>query len=284
MRLVKMLPAFRITCLKCILACFLIFFNGCANGYRQFYTPVPQTELQKIQTLRSAHPVAPPLIERGSFPVDQGSLLKHYFKKGYIAIGRSFFHHTEPQHDDSAVRQGIAVGADLVVIFDPQFSHTTTGALPLMTPTASTSYTTASATAYGLGTPITAYGSGTTTTYGSSTSFIPFSVQHTNYGAVFFVKLKNPAFGASFRDLTDAEKSRMQTNKGAAILGLRNDSPAFRSDFLEGDIIKKVDSIEVLNGNHISEIIKERYGKKVTVLLIRGGRALEKTVQLDNPN
>ena len=284
MNLVKLPPYFRIFCLKCILACLLPFISGCANGYRQFYTSVPQTELQKIQTLRSAHPMAPPLIERGSFAIDQGSLLKHYYKKGYIPIGRSFFHHTERQPDDSAVRQGIAVGADLVVIFDPQFSHTTTGAVPLMTPTACTSYTTASATAYGLGTPITAYGSGTTTTYGSSTSFVPFSVQHNNYGAVFFVKIKNRAFGAKFRDLTDAEKSRMQTNKGAAILVLRNDSPAFRSDFLEGDIIKKFDSIDVLDGNHLSEIIKERNGKKVTVSLLRGGKDLEKTIQLDNPN
>ena len=103
-------------------------------------------------------------------------------------IGYSSFTSGHRQKDDDAIDQGKKVGADLVLILDPQYAESVTTSVPLTTPTATTSYTNGMATAYGTGGSAVAFGNSTTTTYGTNTTYVPMTVNRYQYGALYLVK------------------------------------------------------------------------------------------------
>ena len=145
----------------------LVLLTGCVSGYKQFY--VSTAPPQRVSELRIGAPPTVPAVERMR-PTDSQVVLDAYIKRGYMMIGRSLFNTGQPESDDSAIQQAKEVGADLVVIFNPQYTGSVTSTVPITTPTTTTSYTSGSATAYGSGGPVTAYGNSTTTTYGSTTN------------------------------------------------------------------------------------------------------------------
>src|SRR6202043_3245767 len=111
-----------------------------------------------------------------------------------------------------------------------------TGAVPLMLPQTSTSYTSGSATAYGAGEPVTAYGNATTTTYGTQTTMMPYSVARSDFGAVYFVKTRQRA-GIITLPLDDAAHKRLGTNSGILVRLVVDGTPAFNADVFPGDVL-----------------------------------------------
>ena len=108
--------------------------------------------------------------------------------------------------------------------------------VPVTSPTTSTSHTSGTATAIGSGGTATAFGNSTTTTYGSQTSYVPMTVNRYDYGAAYFVKWRY-ILGAVWRDLTNEERTSLQSNSGIYITLVVDDTPAFRNDVLVEDII-----------------------------------------------
>jgi serine protease Do len=257
-----------------------IALTACASGYSQFYKAAPGATPEAIAATRVAPPTGQPIVERSASPgPDASALFDAYTKRGYSYIGGASFNSASQDSEESAVEQGRKVGADLVVIFNPRYTGSTTTAMPLTVPTTTTSHSSGSATAYGPGGTVTAYGTGTTTTYGTSTTLIPITVHRSDYGAAYFVKRKW-AFGVRARDLNDAERQELQTNKGAFILVVVDNTPAYAADLLRGDIILAVNGNLVLNQESLTNLLRERSGQKVTISLYRRGQRLEKTVQL----
>ena len=228
----------------------------------------------------AAPPPAVPILERFA-PADPDTVLAAYAKRGYVMIGQSMFNSGTSESEASALKQGHAVGADLVLVLNPQYTGSITSSVPLTTPTTSTSYTSGSATAYGSGRPVTAYGNATTTTYGSKTTYIPMTVHRSDYGAVYFVK-ERFSFGAFTRDINDTERQNLQTNQGVVVLTIVNDTPAFRADVLPDDVIAAIDGLTVPNADGFARMIDERKGKQVTVTLVRRGQKIEKNLHLNN--
>ncbi len=270
---------FRSIRLACAAACALSLV-GCASGYSSFYTPATGATPEAIASLRAAPPPATPLLER-SAPGNPEAILAAYAKRGYVMIGHSMFNSGSNESEASALKQGVSVGADLVLVLNPQYTGSVTSSIPLTTPTSTTSYTTGSATAYGPGGTVNAYGNSTTTTYGSKTTYIPMTVHRSDYGAVYFVKQRFN-LGAFVRDLNDAERQELQTNQGVVVLTIVDDTPAFRADILPGDVILAIDGVRVPNQENFGRMTAERKGKLITVSLSRKGQPLEKTVQLNN--
>ena len=100
-----------------------------------------------------------------------------------------------------------------------------------------------------------------------------------DYGAVYFVRAKF-SFGVFVRDLSDAERQEMQTNKGVAVRLVVDATPAFDADVLVDDIITAVDGAAVVNASAFNGLMKERHGKLVTFTIVRRGQTIEKQVQL----
>jgi membrane-associated protease RseP (regulator of RpoE activity) len=253
---------------------------ACASGFSQFYKPVEGMTPDMIAATRVAPATGQPLIERAAPPgSDAGPLLDAYAKRGYVVIGSSSFNSGRAESEDAAVQHGVKVGADLVLVLHPRYTGSTTSSIPVTVPTTSTSYSSGSATAYGRGGPVTAYGTSTTTTYGTSTTMIPVTVNRSDYGAMYFVKRKW-AFGALWRDLDDAERQEIQSNKGVRVLVVVDNTPAYQADVLPGDFILAVDGHPVLNNKSITDLMRARAGQTVALSLYRRGIRLEKSVRL----
>ena len=204
-----------------------------------------------------------------------------YLKRGYVVIGHSEFNSGTQQSEASALKQGQAVSADLVLVLNPRYTGSVTTAIPITTPTSTTTYTTGSATAYGPGGPVTAYGDATSTTYGSQTTYIPMTVHRSDYGAVYFVK-RRFQLGVFVRDLTDGERQELQTNQGVVVRTIVDDTPAFRADILPGDIITAINGVTVSHERGFGQMNAALKGQRITVMLIRRGQQMEKSVQLNN--
>ena len=120
--------------------------SGCANGYKQFYTVNPHTNLEAIAKNRAAPPLAEPVVERSGPPPDHDTFVNSYRRRGYELLGASEFSSGSAHKDEQAIQQAKDIGADLVVIVIPQYQGSTTENVPLTLPTTTTSYSTGTAT------------------------------------------------------------------------------------------------------------------------------------------
>lgn len=256
-----------------------LLIAGCASGYQQFYQPRQGATPEAIAATRAAPPPPTPIIER-SQPSNPQSVLDAYEKRGYVMIGHSAFNSGMSVPEDSAISLGQEVGADLVLILNPSYSNSVTSAIPITTPTTTTSHTSGSATAYGPGGTITAYGSGTTTTHGSTTNYVPYTAHRFDYGAVFFVKQRF-ILGAFTRVLNDAERQELQSNKGAVVRLIVDGTPAFDADILVGDVITAIDGQIVSSPKALGDLLGARAGKLIALSIVRRGQHIKKSVQLN---
>lgn len=257
-----------------------ILLASCASGYKSFYKPIQGVTPDAIAAIRAAPPPKDPTVERGQ-PVEGSVIYAAYGKRGYVPIGYSAFNSGRAESEPSAIDQGRRVGADLVLILNPQYTGTVATSVPITTPTTSTSYTTGTATAYGSGGSASAYGSSTTTTYGSQTNYIPMSVDRSNYGAVYFIK-RNYTLGVQPRDLSDQERQQFQTNQGVMVMYIVDNTPAFFADILPGDVISRVDDVAASNSMVFSDLLSQSVGKKVKIDILRGSQQIQKSVQLSS--
>jgi hypothetical protein len=258
--------------------------GGCAltrdeavNNYANFYKPEAWATAEAISTVRAGPWMGSPQV----VPVAtwDTNIASAYARQGYVLIGSSGFTSGRPESDQDAINLGTQLRADLVVILSPEYKGAVTANVPITTPAATTSYTNGNATAYGSGGPVMAYGNSTTTIYGTSTTYVPMTVQRSAYGAGYFVK-KHYRFGALCRDLTDAERQEMQTNRGAYIVNVVDGTPAYESDFLPGDVILSLDG-QLANGfAGFSELVNASRGRTVEIALVRGGKRLSKRVSI----
>lgn len=256
----------------------LMLLICCVNGYKQFYTPTRGATPESIASNRAGPPPKIPIVERAK-PGDPQVILDAYAKRGYNMVGNSSFNSGRPQSEDSAISQAQAVGADLVLILDPKYTGTITSSIPITLPTTTTSISTGTATAYGSSGAVTVHGSGTTTTYGTTTNYIPMTVHRSDYGALYFVKQRF-GLGVFVRDLSDSERQELQTNKGVVVRLVVDGTPAFNADILVGDMVVSIDNVPVINDQTFMDILNERRGKQVTILVLRRGQRIEKSIQL----
>ncbi|MEZ5509729.1 MAG: PDZ domain-containing protein [Gammaproteobacteria bacterium] len=261
---------------KILLSLVSLALTGCVSGYSQFYKPIEGATPEVISSIRSAPPSTNPKVHHISTVPD----FEHYMRLGYVQIGYSSFNSGRNETEQGAISQAIKVGADLVVIVNPQYTGSVTSQMPLTTPTTTTSYSSGSATAYGSGGTATVYGNATTTTYGSQTTYVPVTVNRYDYGAVYFIKRKF-SFGAVFRDLNNEERNSLQTNSGVYITIVVNETPAFYSDILVGDIIVKIDGNPIHGSQAASDIFGTKQGQEIVLSIYRNGQILEKKVKLD---
>jgi len=255
---------------------FLIVLSGCAsNPYKKFYND--QTEGKELLSLPVIIPTEKPRMIQGTDPKES---YKEMTREGYLMLGYSEFHGAISDEED-ALSFAEKIQAEVVVVFS-KYTGTKSGSVPIMMPTTQTSYSTGNATLYGSnGNTYNAYGSGTTTTYGSQTNYMPFSVDQYDQGAQFWIKGKPRTFGANAQDLSEERRKEISSNKGVELALVIKGSPAFKADFFEGDVIKKIDGKEIGTIQEYSETLASLKGKNIEIEFIRAGKQLKKLVQLN---
>ncbi|MBK1852540.1 PDZ domain-containing protein [Marinobacter sp. 1-4A] len=266
----------------CIFA--LVILSGCAaSGYQQFYKPYVD-----VNTLPE-----PELIQEGQEPQVYGTDnfdrdIRILRAKKYVAIGYSSFNGGY-EDTKNAQTQARRIGATIVLV-NSQYTNTQTTTSTLFLPDTQTTYHSGSANAYstyninygGYGSVNTnATYSGTSTTYG--TKAVPITTHQRRYDqtAIYLVKI-NPKmkFGVFLQDLTPEMRTRNERNTGAFVDLVFEDTAAFYSNVLPGDIIISIDGVPVKNTKHTQELMAQvpTTAKSSKLVVLRNGE--EKTIEV----
>ena len=64
--------------------------------------------------------------------------------------------------------------------------------------------------------------------------------------------------------------------------GILKQSPAFRADIVNGDILIKINNTEIYDQSTLESTLKTNAEKKVSILLIRDGKEIVKEVVLNS--
>lgn len=273
----------------------LLLLSACAGGYSQYYTASNAINPAEVAARRVAPPPPKPdLVLTGwnspDAQEDLDGLMNGYARRGYALIGSSVFRSTLSQREGDAVEQGARIGADVAVVLPPRFAGTSTSLEPVMV---------AQPYWYGGGW----YGHGW---YGHppgwhyghwprhgwrggwyggwdwdapETAWVPVTVSHNEYAALYFVKLRW-RFGVLYNDLDDAARRAIGSNKGVAVSVVVDGSPAFNADLVPGDIITGLNGADVLNAEDFNRRIEDPALKEVAVIVRRGDRTIKKTIPL----
>ena len=216
-----------------------------------------------------------PTVRRGvNFQLDCMEMLRN----GYVALGESRFN-SGNLNSSGARSHARNVGAEVVILYS-QYTDTVSGSVPLTTPHSGSAMTRASGSAYGPGGYAYASGTAVTTTYGTKTTYVPFSVRRYDHLATYWAKAKPRPFGAHVFNLTPEQQREVQSNKGVFVFLVVRGTPAFESDVLEGDIIRELNGISIVDEKHFRSLIDEHSGQSINVSILRNGVTVEKTLTL----
>lgn len=269
---------------RIIIIIILAILSGCAaSGYQQFYKSYVD-----VNTLPE-----PELIQEGQEPQVYGTDdferdIRALRAKKYVAIGYSSFNGGY-EDTKNAQRQAKLIGATIVLV-NSQYTNTQTTTSTLFLPDTKTTYHSGSANAYstynnsygGYGSVNTnATYSGTSTTYG--TKAVPITTNQRRYDqtAVYLVKI-NPKmkFGIFLKDLTPEMRAKNERNTGAFVDLVFEDTAAFYSNVLPGDIIISVDGVPVKNTKHAQELMAQvpATATSSNLVVLRNGK--EKSIEV----
>jgi PDZ domain len=209
-----------------------------------------------------------------------------------VPLGESHFQVSGSIDPDSLMFQAKKVGAD-VVLFRSVYLGSYQSAVPLLQynpGTTSTTYSsgTVNANAYGNGGYAYGtgnyYGSSTTTTPGTfSTQVVPVTMSRYQYDAIFWRKRHPPILGVLPIPLTEEIRKILERNTGVLIAKIIDDSPAFRANLLEGDVILSFAGEDVISPSDFAEKTELHKGQKVDIGIWRNGELKTISVQLDSP-
>ena len=255
-----------------LLLLFLVFSSGCGNPYTIYYTDLTGGE-NTLEKPDIVIPSADPrLIESCNIEKDNRSMMED----GYFLLGfSSFSGWIAPKW--TALQHARKIHADTVVVYK-KYIDTISGSIPVTIPDTQTSFH--SGSMYGFGGASTSF-SGTSTTYGTKTEHIPYTFDRYADYASFWVKRKFVGLGIYCDDLTDDLRRQIGSNKGVHVVVVVKGSPAFNNDVLVGDIIRKVNDIEVLDKFHFANIAKNNSGQQIKLEIFRTGKTITKEIQVN---
>lgn len=260
--------------------------SACASGFAKFYAPAadPQGILSSPLILPS--PKTPQLFLHSS---DVQSDAKRLREDGYVYIGSSSFYGPANRSNQSqAVEQGKKVGA-AIVLFKSEYMDTRSGVVPYTVANpavVSTVNTSGTVNAYGSG----GYASGNynstgtiTAPGGYSTYAIPYSVNRNTFFASYWVKedVSKLHLGVQGVPLGDDLRRKLERNTGVVIAIVIRGTPAFAANVLEGDVITKLNGVDVVDVPSFNSTLVRLAGQKVTLDVLRGDQTRSISVTLN---
>jgi hypothetical protein len=259
---------------KLLLVVLGILLLGCAQPYAQYYHDKTQgKDISKYVEVSTTEPQ----LMRGTDVKSDGLKM---MENGYILLGISDFYGRK-FNENQAVDQAKKVNASIVIVYS-KFMDTISGTTPLILPDTKTSTTNVIANVYGSSGYASGYGSGTTTTYGTKTMYMPYTIDRFEQGATYWAKKKYPpVLGVRVAELTPELRQKIGSNKGLLVIAVEKQSPAFRADILNGDILIKINNKEIYDQSTLESACRPNAENKVPILLMRDGKEIVKEVALN---
>ena len=248
---------------------------GCGNPFSEFYSGTTITEIQKDGSWLLQAPAADPqVIQAGDYNIT----IRQWAEDGWVTLGQSSWIGADVGSLSQAKEQAKRIGAS-VVIWSYQYMGSSSSAMPITTPTTSTTY--GSGNVYG------GYGaaswSGSATTYGTQTTYVPITIHRFEVAASFFCRpVHPPALGLYVRRMTPEEQQRAGTIQGSIVDLVVRNSPAAAAGILPGDVMVKVGSQSVSDEVSYHSAIIANQGKSVDVEWIHRGERIHRTIQLND--
>lgn len=257
---------------KSIVFLLIASLAGCAtSGYQRFYEV--HENAKKGTDLQYLQPGETPTIHYSN-DLNQDALA--LMSKGFLPIGRSVFNGPLEGKEQMAA-QARRVGATVVLV-SSSYTNTETKTMPLFLPNSSTTY--GSGSVYDSGGGSAAY-YGSSTTRG--TTVVPVTSQQDRYDqeAAYFVKsTKKSKFGLFLTDLNPELRRSIQRNTGALIDVVMEDSPSFRANVFPGDILIKINGVNVRNVQHAIQLMGNTKPPESRLTIVRNGKQKTITVRL----
>lgn len=251
-------------------ALFTLALTGCAAPYSEFYRD-STGGVGVVNNPRFVPYNGDPVVQRGGVPLED---LVRMRENGFDKIGESSFN-AGKVNENGAVVQAKKVNAAVVLLYS-RYTNTVSGAMPMVTPTTSTSNTYVNGNSYGR--PFS--GVAQTTTYGTQTTYVPYSVDRSDHLAVYYSKTKPPRLGIYVDEIKGEMRREIGTNKGVMISAVVKDSPAFYSDIFKGDILTAINQSPIYSAQQFMDIARAQTGEKISMELLREGKIITKNVAL----
>lgn len=253
-------------------ASLFVLISGCTpNGHTQFYRPFSDVRsLSGVEVLREGQE---PTVYSTTDPQKD---IRAIETKNFQLLGYSNFE--GPFHDIGKVKSHATLIGATTVLWFTNYKGSSVSTIPWTVPNTTTSYTSGTANVYG--TYGSAYGSynSTTTSYGNTT--IPINVTRHRYtqAGYFFVKRnKIPRLGLRVVNLTPELKKEIERNKGAFVDVVVEGSSAYDADMFFGDIILKIDGVEVRDAAQAGKLfgLIRKNADSTIFMILRNGKEQE---------
>jgi serine protease Do len=226
-----------------ILLALIILLCGCSQPFSEYYHD--KTAEQGLSKFIIDDNIQPEVRQGTSDPeADTVKMLEdNYGLLGYSA----FF---APKLDDSqAIEQAKKVKASVVLLYS-KHKDTSTGVQPIYLNKGGVIYTSSQADGY-------------------------------NQTASYWVKNKPPVLGIGVKELTPEQRKQSGSNNGMCIAYVIKQSPAFKAQIINGDILINIDNKEINDNQSFKSAQDSKAGKTITILLIRDGKKIVKKVKLN---
>lgn len=255
-------------------ACLFIAACAAVNPYEKYYRGETNAR-SNPEYIVSTEPIR--IIPTNNLEQDGKKLMA----KGYAPIGKSAFNAGENSVSTQQVLDVATIVGAQIVLTASEYTNTESGAVPILIPNVSTSYSSGTATAYGAGGSATAYGSGTTTTYGNKAVYMPYSIRRSDFVAFYFAKTKVKV-GLYVEPLDDSLKKKIQRNNGVRVYVVIEDSPAFEANVLPDDILLSVNGTPIKSIEHFQEILTQLPYGLSQFEIYRDGKILRKNLKINS--
>jgi serine protease Do len=261
----------------------IICLTGCTNlrnGYSEFYQDRAGTAITNLPPYSG---------ETRIVTATSTNDIRDLLRDNYGLIGYAGFQ-GPAQSQDKLMYQAKRVGADIVCL-SCTYLGSQQSAVPIIQYQAgqtynTTTYGTFNANAYGSGGYAYGngnyYGNSTTTSPGTfNTQMVPVTIQRFQYEAGFFRKCKTPILGTVPTELPPDLRQRLQRNTGVYVSLVKNDTPAFYANILEGDVILTINGQDVESVKDLLDKLLLLAGQKVDNGIWRDGEIKNITAQLN---
>jgi hypothetical protein len=257
--------------------------GGCVNSFSKYYQPQNPANPASLKSQLLPPPNQPALYTH-SDNVQADAM--RMATDGYVLIGTSsFYAPANKVTKDQAIAQGKEVGASVVLI-KSQYKDTRSGVVPftLANPNVVSTVNT-SGTVYGTnGNSATYSGSGTVTTPGGySTYAIPYSVDRNDFFASYWAK-RDPNkihLGLNYLPLPNEVRKKLERNTGVQVAAVVKGTPAFKANFIEGDILLSLNGEDIIDVASLSAALNQLAGQRITFNLLRDYQPREISVTLN---
>ena len=255
-----------------ILSIFIVLLQGCTSPFAKYYNDeTGGIDITKYVIM----PTQEPKLYYGDDAAKDSLRMK---ENNYGLIGNSSFY-TDSINESDAIDQAKAVHAEVVMLYS-KYKRTVSGSAPITLPNTTTSSTYVSGNAYGSGGYATYSGTANTTSHGTSTSYIPYSFDQSDFLATYWIKRKPRMFGTEYEDLPENIRRKIGSNKGVLVTVVIKNSPAFNADIFSGDVIKNMGDVLITNVETINNAIDKYQGQEVDVLIFRDDKEIHKKIKI----